>query len=102
MAVMEEAPARTPLEDPAYQPEHPPIGRDIPDVIAKWGPRSQLRWFQRYGRQLGARKDWHLYYCTSPHHRGLCCFSCDDELEHGIGVQMDGWCCCRDERISTG
>lgn len=89
----------TPLEDPTYQPKYPPVNGCIPDVIVKWGKRSQLRWFLRFGRQLGFRKDWGAYYASSEYHRGLCCASCEDEYEAGTGVMMDGLCCCRDERI---
>lgn len=89
-----------PLDDPTYRPQHPPNNSEVPDIIAKWGPRSQLRWFRRFGQQLGARKDWDRYHCQSEHHRGLCCLPCDDEYEAGVGVMMDGWCCCRDQRIA--
>lgn len=86
-----------PLDDPTYQPKHPPIDGQIPGVVAKWGPASQLRWFRRFGSQLGVRRDWDQFYCHSEHHRGLCCFSCEDEGD--LGVQGGGHCCCRDERI---
>lgn len=81
-----------PLEDPAYEPEHPPVGRCVPDVVAKWGPRSQVRWFQRFGKQLGMQRHevWDLYYCTSQEHRGLCCTSCEQD---GYD-DLDGHCCC--------
>ncbi len=95
------APIRAPLEDPNYVPVHPPVNGIIPGVVAKWGPRSQLRWFRRFGPDLGVRKDWDLYYCYSEHHSGLCCFSCGDEAEMGTGVAQDGWCCCRDERTKA-
>lgn len=85
----------TPLEDPTYTPAHPPINGQVPDVVAKWSPRSQLRWFLRFGKQLGGRKDWERFYCASEHHRGFCCTSCWDEFEASTGVMMDGWCCCR-------
>lgn len=90
--------AVAPLDDPAYQPEHPPINGQVPDVIAKWGPRSQRRWFQRFRTDLAPRKDWDKFYCHSEHHRGLCCFSCQDEQQEGIR-EWDDRCCCRDERI---
>lgn len=86
------------LDDPAYRPEHPPVGGQIPDVVAKWGPRSQLRWFRRFGAELGRRKDWDRYYCQSDRHRDLCCYSCADEGD--LGVQGFGeYCCCQDERM---
>lgn len=90
-----------PLEDPAYEPKHPPIDGQVPDVVARFGSRTQLRWFRRFGDQLGVRKDWGDYYCQSEHHRGLCCSSCYGEYLDGYqggGVMMDGWCCCQDER----
>lgn len=90
-----------PLEDPAYTPAHPPVDGQVPDVIAKWGPRSQLRWFRRFGTQLGRRKGWDLFYCESEHHRGLCCGSCWDEWQAGTGVMVDGWCCCQAIREET-
>lgn len=86
-----------PLDDPTYQPEHPPVAGQIPDVVAKWGPPSQVRWFRRFGAELGLRRDWDRYYCQSEHHRDLCCYSCEDEGERG--TQGCGYCCCRDERI---
>jgi len=93
----------TPLEDPDYEPERPPVNGQIPDVVARFGPPTQIRWFKRFGEQLGKRKDWDDYYCQSEHHRGLCCGSCYSEYEDGYqggGVMVDGWCCCRDERAS--
>lgn len=87
-----------PLDDPAYEPQHPPVAGQIPDVVAKWGPRSQVRWFRRFGHELGVRRDWDLYYCHTDRHRGLHCFSCEEEGD--LGVQGCGnYCCCRDEGI---
>jgi hypothetical protein len=93
--------AVAPLDDPTYEPKHPPVGGGIPAVVAKWGPRSQLRWFRRFGRQLGLRRDWDQYYVHSEHHRGVCCFSCEEEAWHGEGAMLDGWCCCHDGRLGT-
>lgn len=87
-----------PLDDPSYTPAHPPVNGLIPEVVAKWGPKSQLRWFDRYRRSLMSAQDWSIFYCTSEHHRGHCCSACAFEYEQGTGVQMDGWCCCQDER----
>lgn len=84
-----------PLDDPAYTPVHQPANGQVPDVVALWGPRSQLRWFRRFADQLAKRKDWDRFYCQSEHHHGTCCYSCFDEWQVGIGVMMDGWCCCR-------
>lgn len=88
---------RTPLEDPAYQPAHPPLpGGSIPAVVERWGPRSQLRWFTRYNGQVAPRRvqDWERWHCESVDHRGLCCPSCveDDGTEWGW---TGGGCCCR-------
>lgn len=91
-----------PLDDPAYVPVHQPTGGAVPDVVERWGPRSQLRWFRRFGTQLGWRHDWDRFYCTSEHHRGLCCSSCFDEYQDGYGIMMGAWCCCLDERNKKG
>jgi hypothetical protein len=93
----------SPLNDPDYEPRHPPVDGQIPDVVARFGLRTQIRWFARFGEQLGKRNDWDDYYCQSEHHRGLCCGSCYGEYEDGYqggGVIADGWCCCRDGRAS--
>jgi hypothetical protein len=93
----------TPLEDPDYKPKHPPVDGKIPDIVARWGKTSQLRWFERYANDLNPRQTWSVYWCQSEFHRGLCCTSCYGELEdgyHGGGVMADGWCCCRDSRMS--
>jgi hypothetical protein len=91
----------TPLEDPDYLPKHPPENGKIPEVVARWGKRSQLRWFQRFGSELHPRQCWGEYWCESEHHRGVCCGSCIGEFEDGWqggGVITDGWCCCKDSR----
>lgn len=88
-----------PLDDPRYEPLHSPVDGRIPEVVAKWGPRSQLRWFTRFRAELAPGQAWSSYYVHSEWHRGVCCFSCNAEYEHGTGVMMDGWCCCRDGRI---
>lgn len=88
-----------PLNDPDYEPKHPPVNGQIPDVVTRFGMRTQIRWFARFGEQLGRRADWGNYHCQSEHHRGPCCGSCQWEFEEQSGVMMDGWCCCRDGRI---
>lgn len=92
-----------PLDDPAYEPKHPPINGKVPDVVAKWGPRSQLRWFRRYRHKVGAQpvSVWNAHYCTSEHHLGQCCTSCEQEYLDGYhgSVASDGWCCCKDDRV---
>ena len=87
-----------PLDDPAYVPEHPPVDGQIPDVVAKWGPRSQVRWFRRFGSELGRRRDWDSFYCHSEHHRGLCCTSCWEDGDLGV-LGTGDYCCCQDERM---
>jgi len=89
-----------PLEDPAYEPQHPPVNGRVPAVVAKWGPRSQLRWFRRFRKEIGAQsiEVWEAHYCASLGHRGQCCVSCEGEYLDGYGVTLDGWCCCLDER----
>lgn len=96
--------ALVPLDDPAYEPKYPPINGQVPDAVAKWGPRSQLRWFRRFRDEIGAQPTavWDAHYCSSEHHRGPCCFSCHSEYLDGYqggGVMADGWCCCYDERM---
>lgn len=89
--------ALAPLEDPAYDPVHKPVDGWPPDVVAKWGPRSQVRWFNRFRKELRRQKYtyWEQFYCASEQHRGSCCSSC-------IGDQVGGWrdwdeayCCCQ-------
>jgi hypothetical protein len=83
-----------PLEDPDYSPLHPPVDGNIPDVVAKWGPRSQLRWFDRYASQLKPQKisRWNEFYCSVEGHRGECCSSClQDKLVYDY---LPGVCCC--------
>lgn len=92
----------TPLEDPNYVPVHQPINGYVPNVVAKWGPRSQLRWFDRFRRTLnwshsaGWRKRFHTH---SELHLGPCCSSCDEDTITGYGdYPHDGMCCCYAER----
>lgn len=90
-----------PLDNPAYEPQHPPVDGQIPEVVRRFGKATQIRWFARFGDQLGARRDWDEYWCMSEHHQGFCCGSCIGEFEDGYqggGVMTDGWCCCRDPR----
>jgi hypothetical protein len=90
-----------PLEDPSYVPAHPPTSdRVTPDVVAKWGPRSQLRWFVRFRKALRPRRPdwWARFYCSSVQHRGLCCDSCLDDYDAGYDEPNGDRCCCRSER----
>lgn len=85
-----------PLNDPNYEPKHPPVNGSVPWVIGCWGPRSQLRWFNRFRRQLKPRvspvyTDLHI---ESVEHTGNCCYRCggyDDPAEFWDGPG----CCCK-------
>ncbi|WP_161500836.1 hypothetical protein [Embleya scabrispora] len=102
---------RTPLEDPTYTPKHPPVGGRIPAVVERWGPRSQRRWFRRFGRNLAtplasltaAEYQRHLDIIDAMHvhsleHAGPCCAGCFLEREEtGIPVNDHG-CCCQSTR----
>jgi hypothetical protein len=92
---------RAPLEDPSYQPRHPPLpGGGIPPVVERWGPRSQLRWFTRYYGQLKPRPSaqWDRWHCDSEHHHGLCCPSCIEDINDGYQDPFEFDCCCRSLR----
>ncbi len=84
-----------PLEDPDYVPQHPPVNGQIPDVVAKWSPASQLRWFDRFAKQLKPQsaRVWDRFYCSTVKHRGGCCDSCIEDREYGFDLDDD--CCCR-------
>jgi hypothetical protein len=94
-----------PLEDPDYQPVHVPVHGRPPELVAKWGPRSQLRWFRRFYPELyayvrgmkfpGLASDIaNDYYCHSLEHKGPCCGSCISE-EEDLGLRpYDDHCCC--------
>jgi hypothetical protein len=95
-----------PLEDPAYEPKHPPVDGLIPEVVEKFGPATQLRWFKRFRSVLrfSTKNNMFLYHVTSEHHRGPCCGSClvewEEDSPRGYGTVIDdGYCCCRDGRI---
>jgi hypothetical protein len=103
-----------PLEDPRYEPIHQPTNGAIPAVVAKWGPKSQIRWFNRFRATIRQQRDaltagerqarpLHLdqYYCDSEYHLGPCCYSCSEEASYGTGVRYDGWCCCHDQRMGN-
>jgi hypothetical protein len=83
-----------PLNDPAYQPKHPPVDGWVPSVVSRWSARSQLRWFRRFWGTIDTRtvRDWGVYYVESLSHAGPCCGSCWDDQEYGSGV--DDRCCC--------
>lgn len=96
--------ALAPLDDPDYQPEHPPTrGGGVPDVIAKWGPRSQNRWFRRYSGQLAPMPHarWDLFWVHSDQHRGLCCDSCIEDENDGYGSMRPEHCCCKGFRADA-
>lgn len=91
-----------PLEDPAYEPKHPPTDGLVPDVVVKWGPPSQLRWFERYRDVLRRPVDWDRYYCITTAHRGGCCDSCEDDWRDGYNDWAgSGYCCCRAYRAAN-
>jgi hypothetical protein len=90
-----------PIEDPAYEPTYRPQRGFIPSVVAKWGPRSQLRWFRRFHDEIGAQKPdvWARFYCSSEAHRGTCCGSCIGDWEEGYREYYeDDLCCCKAAR----
>ncbi len=90
-----------PLDDPAYVPQHPPVNGIVPDVVRKWGPRSQIRWFDRFWNELKAQpySFWAGFYCHSVSHRGMCCSSCIADKDEGYGDDIEG-CCCEAIRAS--
>jgi hypothetical protein len=95
-----------PLDDPSYEPLHPPVNGQVPDVVAKWGPRSQVRWFWRYRFDLwedgvipGEIADRH--FVRSVEHRGSCCLSCLQDMDMGYD-DMQPHCCCIGLRADTG
>lgn len=83
-----------PLEDPDYEPRHRPVNGRPPDVVAKWGAASQLRWFRRFPGLRLTYQEWDSFYCESAQHRGLCCESCLQDAEWGF-LDSDDHCCCR-------
>jgi hypothetical protein len=94
--------SNAPLLNPSYEPEHPPINGTVPEVVARFGMATQIRWFQRFYRELNHDTAWDEYYIHSEHHKGLHCISCSYDFNdgyHGGGVIMDGWCCCLDSRM---
>lgn len=90
----------TPLEDPNYQPKHPPINGTVPWVVGCWGPRSQLRWFTRFRRELKPRpRAWAEYHCESLEHKDTCCLQCEDPAGDSPSDRWYGEeCCCRGYR----
>ena len=95
-----------PLDDPRYDPVHNPIDGLVPDVVARWGPRSQVRWFDRFHGQIKAMPsdEWDRFYCESVQHRGQCCMSCVEDAREGycdwdrpadpLHPVEDERCCC--------
>ncbi|MFF8406914.1 hypothetical protein ACF06P_35465 [Streptomyces sp. NPDC015684] len=86
------------LDDPTYQPKHPPVDGRVPAAVARWATASQLRWFRRYRHHLAHGQDLAHLHTESPHHTDWCCAPCQAEYEQGRGVMTDGWCCCHDAR----
>jgi hypothetical protein len=92
----------SPLEDPSYDPVHKPIDGAVPSVVEKWGPRSQLRWFNRFHDQLRPQPTeyWRRFNCSSIQHKGNCCPSCLDDQWYGYDSWSEEHCCCRGYRES--
>lgn len=86
------------LDDPAYEPVHRPVGGRPNPVVAKWGARSQVRWFARFwgSEEMPTLRpsDAADFYCSSTEHKGFCCETCLDDVEQGYD-NIDGHCCCR-------
>lgn len=82
-----------PLEDPAYEPKYPPVDGRVPDVVAKWGPRSQVRWFRRFRDHLTIYWNSADYYSETEHHRGGHCDSCAQDAAAGY-QDLPHVCCC--------
>lgn len=85
----------TPLEDLDYDPKHKPEHGRVPEIVGRWGPKSQLRWFERFRRDLYGSQAVRLYdfYCESVEHKGYCCGSCMSE-EYDGDKPYDDYCCC--------
>jgi hypothetical protein len=85
------------LEDPSYTPKYQPVRGKPPEVVKKWRPRSQVRWFARMWRDDKLNvftRELTDYYCHSVEHTGPCCISCEmDEHENGW-PNFDDHCCC--------
>lgn len=94
--------SRPPLEDRNYTPKHPPVDGYIPAVVEKWGPRSQVRWFDRFMSELRPQKPdvWERYYCSSEEHKGSCCSSCIQDRDEGY-FDLYPKCCCRSDLEDT-
>lgn len=88
-----------PLDDPAHVPLNPPVDGQIPDVVSRFGPATQIRYFRRFWDDLGVLTEERLrdYYCHSIEHRGACCSSCIADEWDGYDYGGSG-CCCRSTR----
>lgn len=86
-------PPLPPLEDLRYEPAYRPVNGRPPELIARWGAASQLRWFRRFMNELAPEVPLAPFYCHSAEHRGPCCDSCVSEWEDGHAY-ADA-CCCR-------
>lgn len=90
-----------PLEDPAFFPEHVPVNGQPPAIVAKWGPKSQIRWFRRFPGLILPHAVWDQFHSSSSEHKGLCCDSCADDEEWYGEPQFDDHCCCRGSRAAN-
>jgi hypothetical protein len=90
-----------PLDDPDFEPQHPPVAGRPPAVVERWGARSQVRWFRRFADQVRMpARDYEPYHVWSLLHRGLCCVSCSDDVMEGLTDIVDGSrCCCLGIRL---
>lgn len=92
-----------PLDDPQYEPEHPPVDGRIPPVVAKFGPATQVRWFRRFLKDLKPPVEWGRFHVHSVEHLGPCCTSCDEDDMLGYGSMSPDFCCCRSlKELTTG
>lgn len=74
----------------------PPVDGVVPEVVASWGPQSQLRWFAEYRGQLRWQWPtyWERFYIDSELHKGRCCSSCLADIEEGYDEPDPERCCC--------
>lgn len=93
----------SPLNRHDHMPVVVPTEGVIPEVVARWGPRSQLRWFNRFVRTLSPRpmSEWNRYHVQSLSHTGLCCDSCLEDVSEGYEPPDAGLCCCRGVRVPS-
>ena len=90
-----------PAEDLVFRPI-PVYG--VPEQVAQWEPRTQVRWFARYTKRLWEMPlvenieepwFWDQWFVQSDQHKGWCCERCvgDDWHEWPEGPA----CCCKSQ-----